>query len=136
MDSNLARLTELSVMIKKIMGTADNWPMVETQPLTTRFLAQLRSANNHTGGLFVIGADVADYVRHRHSDEFVKENGYDARPLDGFLEVISKRSGRASGFVGLLTGCEVWAHADVAPNMFMLLVPGNEPKAVIGYVKI
>lgn len=113
-------------------GADSPWPIIDTQELSYDLLNKIRNASN--ASLFIVGAELADHLRYIQSEEYFETHG--ESPLSPWLDVDHSKSGRESGYVGMVMGLEIYSHPDLAPNMLVGVQLGVKATAVIGYVKI
>uniref|UniRef100_A0AB39CE45 Uncharacterized protein n=1 Tax=Pseudomonas phage HRDY3 TaxID=3236930 RepID=A0AB39CE45_9VIRU len=129
---------QISRIIREVFGAelTKQWPILdrEPQPLTIELANDLR--NKSAGNLFLMGTDIADYVRFTNSEEYFMLNDGAEGALHPWFDVHHSKSGREAGYVGMLMGIEVYTHPSLPQNVFICLQHGTKQNAVIGHVKI
>lgn len=108
------------------------WPIIDTQALSFDLLNKIR--NDARAHMFLVGAELADHIRYIEGEEYFEAHG--ESPLTPWADISTLKSGRESGYVGMVMGLEIYAHPDIAPNMIVGVHMGVKATAVIGYVKI
>lgn len=127
---------EIPRIIREVFGPqgTKQWPTLDTQPLSIELANELR--NKSLGNLFLMGTDVADYVRYTNSEDYFAQNEGAEGALQPWFDVGQSQSGRESGYVGTLLGIEVYTQAGLPQNVFICLSHGSKTNAVVGYVKL
>jgi len=125
---------EIPRIIREVFGPQGfrSWPTLDTQPLSIELANELR--NKSQGDLYVVGTDVADYIRYTNSEEYFEEHGESL--LAPWADIHQSKSGREVGYVGMLLGLEIYTHPDLSQNVFVCIKQGSKPQAVVGYVKL
>lgn len=113
-------------------GPESPWPIIDTQELSYELLNKIRNASN--ANVLIVGAELADHIRYIEGEEYFAEHG--ESPLTPWADIDHSKSGRESGYVGMVMGLEIYSHPDIAPNMIVGVKLGVKATAVIGYVKI
>lgn len=113
-------------------GAESPWPIIDTQELSYELLNNIRNASN--ASIFIVGTELADHIRYIEGEEYFEAHG--ESPLTPWADIHQSKSGRESGYVGMVMGLEIYTHPDLAPNMIVGVKLGVKATAVIGYVKI
>lgn len=92
-------------------------------PFTPKFLSQMKQWIPKADAA-LISPDIADRIRYVCSETYFEEHG--AHPLLDVSDIDHSKSGRASGYVGMIMGLTVVAHAGIDPNV-IYVVEANGP---------
>lgn len=131
------RVANLAEAIPKIVreldiGPDSPWPIIDTQEMSYELLNKIR--NDSRADVLLVGTELADHIRYIEGEEHFAEHG--ESPLTPWADIDHSKSGRESGYVGMVMGLEIYSHPDLAPNMIVGVKLGVKATAVIGYVKI